>query len=65
LYVLRYVRKPKPIIVEVLTGGDTIDGYTEINTSELDISLHRSIVELATKLAEMYYYDKYGTEGNK
>lgn len=64
-YNLRYVRKPKPIIVETLTGGDTIDGYTAIRTSELDISLHKSIVELAVKLAEMYYYDKYGTEGNK
>ena len=65
VYTLRYVRKPKPIIVSNLTGGDTIDGYTASSTSELDISLHRSIVELATKLAEMYYYDKYGSEGNK
>jgi hypothetical protein len=64
-YHLRYVRKPKPIIVDDLDVADSIDGYYNSRTSELDIALHRDILKVATTLAEQYYYDKYGTSGNQ
>jgi hypothetical protein len=66
-YKLRYIRKPLPIIVDDITP-DTIDGLDTERTSELDISLHREVLKIATTLAEQYYYDKYGnngTEGNQ
>jgi hypothetical protein len=63
-YKLRYIRKPLPIIIGNLSG-ESIDGLFTPRTSELDISLHREIVKIASTLAEQYYYDKYGTNGTQ
>lgn len=67
-YNLRYVRKPTPIILEDLATAvppASIDGLTAITECELSKGLQREILKLATTLAEQYYYDKYGTDGNK
>jgi hypothetical protein len=45
-YIVRYIRKPKPIILETLDNLD-IDGETDQQTSELDNILHRQILQLA------------------
>jgi len=58
-YKLRYVRKPTPIIVAILS--DPIDGLTAVTECELSSGLHREILKLAATLAEQYYMDKYGT----
>lgn len=63
-YFLRYVRKPRPIIVEDLTiyGPDIqIDGETAPTNSlgqccELNTNLHRIILETAVKLAQQSWY---------
>lgn len=68
-YFIRYIRKPKPIIVDDLTtyGPDiTIDGATKpygmttsINDAEcceLNTNLHRVILETAVKLAQQSWY---------
>jgi len=64
-YKVRYVKKPEPIILSTLSSPDSIDGKTAVTTSLLDAGLHRDILKIAVTLAESYYYDKYGTDGNK
>ncbi len=57
-YKLRYVRKPKPIILADLhsTVGDvSIDDNYLPQTSELDESLHREILQRAVELAKAAY----------
>jgi hypothetical protein len=49
-YIVRYIRKPKPIILSTLEDLD-IDGETLSQTSELDNILHRQILELAVSKA--------------
>ena len=53
-YFIRYIRKPKPIILEDLSQypNVSIDGQTQVQTSELNESLHRVILEMAVKLAQ-------------
>lgn len=45
-YIVRYIRKPKPIILTSLDDLN-IDGVTTAQTSELDDILHRQILQLA------------------
>ena len=55
---VRYVRRPKPIIVADLdqTVGDvTIDGEYTAMTSELDPSIHEEILQRAVELAKASY----------
>ena len=52
VYSVDYIRKPKPIIVSDL-GGLSIDGETEVQTSELNPILHRTILLEAVKLAKI------------
>lgn len=59
-YKVRYLRYPKPIILTDLnTGfsgeGLSIDGFTNEQTSELDASIHREILDRAIELATMDY----------
>jgi len=66
-YNCRYVRKPVPIILadlSALTPPASIDGLTAITECELDSGLHRDILRIAATLAEQYYMDKYGTDGD-
>lgn len=53
-YFIRYIKKPYPIILEPLTGGDQINGQTQplTNICELDESIHRLILETAVQFAE-------------
>ncbi len=67
-YKVRFVRRPLPIILtdlSALTPPETIDGLTAVTESEIDVSMHRDILKIAATLAEQYYMDKYGTDGNK
>lgn len=49
-YNYRYIRKPKPIILEDL-GSLTIEGEHKASECELNESVHRTILEGAVKLA--------------
>jgi len=57
-YIVRFIRKPKPIIVGDLDGLD-IDGYTfgtgdmQIQGCELDSSVHDQILQRAVELAKI------------
>lgn len=67
-YYCRYVRKPVPIILTnlaALTPTASIDGIAAVTECELDVGWHRDILKLASGLAEQYYMDKYGTNGNQ
>ena len=55
-YVIRYVRRPKPIILEELSNGDTIDNLTEKTECELDQILHKEILQRAVELAKNTFY---------
>lgn len=49
-YRVRYIRKPKPIILEELIDN-SIDGYNKDMTCELDDSCHRTILQMAVQIA--------------
>ena len=51
VYRIRYVRRPKPIILEDLPDGLQIDGYTKETTCEINPILHMDIVTKAVELA--------------
>lgn len=58
-YILRYLRKPKPIILQSLLNDDlSIDGETDEMTSELDSSLHDLILQMAVTQAKSIYDPK-------
>lgn len=50
-YIVRYIRKPRPIVLTDLSQGLEIDGYTTEQESELDSIFHRQILELAVQKA--------------
>lgn len=50
-YILRYIRRPKPIIVSDLDGL-TIEGEGSAMNCELDESLHEEILQRAVELAK-------------
>lgn len=56
-YNIRYVRKPRPIILTDLSdsfGGDiSIDGYQKAMTCELNESTHEAILQRAVELAKI------------
>lgn len=55
-YSLRYIREPRPIILEDLTKSDlTINGKSQESTCELDPILHREIIQRAAELASAVY----------
>lgn len=57
-YILRYVRKPKPIIIESLTGdyeGLTIEGVSTKTECELNPALHNEILQRAVELAKIAF----------
>lgn len=55
-YMMRYVSKPKPIILEDLAISDlSIDGYTEAMECELPEECHEEILERAVTLAKLAY----------
>lgn len=50
-YQYRYLKYPSPIVLEILTGGLTINGITAVTSCELPESTHRKIVDLAVQIA--------------
>lgn len=62
-YIIRYIRRPKPIILDVLDdltlgGGKTFDGND--NVCELDPILHHEILQRAVELAKAAYTGSLG-----
>lgn len=54
-YQIRYIKTPPPIILEDLTGLDSIEGEQSKSDCILQESLHRQIVEIAAKMAYQDY----------
>lgn len=54
-YILRYVRKPNPIIISDLLYSLTINGEAKEMDCELSTILHRAIVDRAVQLAIAAY----------
>jgi len=55
-YVIRYVKKPQPIILASLTPWDlSINGVTGISECELNPIVHREILDRAIELAKVHY----------
>lgn len=57
-YLIRYIRKPNPIILVDLEDELSINGVTEESECELDSSLHRTILDRAVALALQTMYSK-------
>ena len=57
-YQMRYLRYPKPIILESLDGGLSIEGEVASRTSELDESIHGEILDRAVELATRDYKEQ-------
>lgn len=56
-YRVRYVRRPKPIILEKLLGGLSIEGETEAMACELPEHLHDEILQRAVQIAKISWID--------
>lgn len=61
-YVIRYIKRPRPIILEDFTGSDVSLGvdefgnpYTKAQECELDPILHEDILQRAVELAKAAY----------
>lgn len=57
-YALRYIRKPRPIILcdlSTIGSGLTIGGKTEESSCELDTILHEEILQRAVEIAKSAY----------
>lgn len=59
-YLVRYIRKPKPIILENLEGVTLGDDYEE-SPCELDSSIHSEILQRAVELAKAAYVGDVNT----
>ena len=57
-YQMRYLRYPKPIILENLDGGLSIEGEVASRTSELNESVHGEILDRAVELATRDYKEQ-------
>lgn len=57
-YLVRYLRKPNPIVLvdlDTIGNGLTIDGISDKTECELSTSIHRTILEKAVQLAKEAY----------
>lgn len=54
-YVLRYIKKPKPIILVDLPNNLTINNISVATECELDPILHQEILQRAVELAKVHY----------
>lgn len=55
-YVIRYVRRPKPIVLTTLTDTNvSLEGVTSVTECELDSILHPEILQRAVELAKAAY----------
>lgn len=55
-YIIRYLKKPYPIILETIgTDDPSINGYRQSLSCELDSMIHRSIIIRAVQIAKMVW----------
>ena len=55
-YIVRYIKRPNPIVLEELTNeGVSIEGKTTVSDCELDPILHQEILQRAVELAKSAY----------
>jgi hypothetical protein len=55
-YIIRYIKKPNPIILEELnTQNLTIDGKHEVSSCELNPILHQEVLDRAVELAKVAF----------
>ena len=54
-YVLRYIKKPNPIVLVNLPDGLSINNISVATECELDPILHQEILQRAVELAKVYY----------
>lgn len=54
-YVLNYIEKPSPILLDNFPINDSIDGVYTKQLCKLDSSLHRPILTMAVSLAQQIY----------
>ena len=54
-YLIRYLVKPTPIILIDLEDGLTINGLDTITECNLNPVIHRTLLNLAVKLAKIAY----------
>lgn len=59
-YVVKYVKKPSPIVLTNLSSkfdgeGLSIEGVTTYQTCELDDSIHQEVLQRAVELAKSFY----------
>ena len=60
-YTIRYIRKPRAIILYNLTGN-TIEGSSIEQTCELDPSVHHEILQRAVEIAKAAYLGDINTQ---
>lgn len=64
VYMIRYVRRPRAIILEDLEqNGVSLDGQTEYQECELDPILHQEILQRAVELAKLAWLNT-GEQGS-
>lgn len=55
-YMIRYVKKPQPIVLADLSAWDlSINGVTQTTECELNPIIHREILDRAVELAKVHY----------
>lgn len=54
-YIIRYIKKPNPIILDDLDNGLSIDGKTDASECELNSILHSEILNRAVELAKVAF----------
>lgn len=54
-YYVRYLKKPRPIILEELPDGLSIEGISTVQECELDPEIHQEILQRAVELAKAAY----------
>lgn len=61
-YTMRYLIKPRPIILVDLPDNLTIEGYNKASECELDSELHYEILQRAVELAKAAYQGDLSTQ---
>lgn len=59
-YIIRYITQPKPIILENLPEGLTINTLSTYQECELNPAIHRTILDMAVKLAKIQWLSNTG-----
>lgn len=54
-YTIKYIKRPKPIILQNLPDSLSIQGQTDLSQCELDPCIHQEILQRAVELAKAVY----------